>query len=308
MISRRNIRVKVMQTLYNVSLLETTVKPGEPERILQKHFDQTSELFFFLTHFLIEVARYAETDARLRAAKHLPTYEDLHVNTKLAGNDIIWKLREDAWLKKQFDQYKPEQRTDKELVRKIYLQLVETQEYKSYIVKQNRNKKDEKEILEFILNDLLLANELFTAYLEENFSNWNDDGEMLVQLLVALLAKPESDAGTEMISSDKIEFAKNLLKTVLEKTEHLQSLIIPKLKNWDPERIALLDMILMKMGVAEFLYFETIPPKVTINEYIDLAKEYSTPQSGQFVNGILDNIHKELLQQGKMHKVDFKKA
>jgi len=95
---------------------------------------------------------------------------------------------------------------------------------------------------------------------------------------------------------------------VLEKREQLQSFIIPKLKNWDPERIAMLDMILMEMGVAEFLYFETIPPKVTINEYIDLAKEYSTQQSGHFVNGILDNIHKDLMQQGKMIKVDFKKV
>ncbi|MFL5739282.1 MAG: transcription antitermination protein NusB, partial [Flavisolibacter sp.] len=84
--------------------------------------------------------------------------------------------------------------------------------------------------------------------------------------------------------------------------------IVPKLKNWDAERIAALDMIIMKMGVAEFLYFETIPPKVTINEYIDIAKEYSTQQSGQFVNGILDNIHKELALQGKLHKTDFKKA
>ena len=81
-----------------------------------------------------------------------------------------------------------------------------------------------------------------------------------------------------------------------------------KTVGWDPERIALLDMVLMKMGVAEFLYFETIPPKVTINEYIDLAKDYSTSQSGQFVNGILDNIHKELVQEGKMQKVDYKKA
>ena len=111
-----------------------------------------------------------------------------------------------------------------------------------------------------------------------------------------------------MISGEKRDFAVNLLKTVEEKSEHLQTLIIPKLKNWDPERIALLDMILMKMGVAEFLYFETIPPKVTINEYIDLAKEYSTPQSGQFVNGILDNIHKELVAEGKMQKVDYKKV
>jgi N utilization substance protein B len=111
-----------------------------------------------------------------------------------------------------------------------------------------------------------------------------------------------------MINGEKKDFAINLLKAVHEKSEHLQTLIIPKLKNWDPERIALLDMILMKMGVAEFLYFETIPPKVTINEYIDLAKEYSTPQSGQFVNGILDNIHKELVADGKMQKVDYKKA
>jgi N utilization substance protein B len=111
-----------------------------------------------------------------------------------------------------------------------------------------------------------------------------------------------------MISEEKWNFAKTLLQTVQEKAELLENFVIPKLKNWDPERIALLDMILMKMGVAEFLYFETIPPKVTINEYIDLAKEYSTSQSGQFVNGILDNIHKELVQQGKMHKVDFRKA
>jgi len=99
-----------------------------------------------------------------------------------------------------------------------------------------------------------------------------------------------------------------LLECVNDKKAYCLELIKPKLKNWDPERIALLDMILMKMGVAEFLYFETIPPKVTINEYIDLAKEYSTPQSGQFVNGILDNIHKELVAEGKMQKVDYKKV
>ena len=85
-------------------------------------------------------------------------------------------------------------------------------------------------------------------------------------------------------------------------------LIKPKLMNWDAERIASLDMILMQMGVCEFLYFETIPTKVTINEYIDLAKEYSTPQSGHFVNGILDNIHKELTTENKIHKKNFRNS
>ena len=92
----------------------------------------------------------------------------------------------------------------------------------------------------------------------------------------------------------------------MDKNDLLSSLIVPKLKNWDPERIALLDMILMKMGVAEFLFFETIPPKVTINEYIDLAKDYSTLQSGHFVNGILDNIHKVLVGSGKIQKISHK--
>jgi transcription antitermination protein NusB len=307
MISRRNIRVKVMQTLYTITTLETELKPGDPQKILLKHFDETSGLFFYLTYFLAEVAHYAETDASLRAGKHLPSYEDLHVNTKIAGNEILKKIEQDAALQTQFKKYKPEQVIDKELLRKIYLQLAAKPEYIKYISKKERDKKEEKEILEFILNDLLLANEIFLAHIEENYSNWEDDGEMIIQLLAGALQKPGNSSFNEMISTEKLEFSKSLLKTVIEKKEHLQSLIIPKLKNWDPERIAILDMILMEMGVAEFLYFETIPPKVTINEYIDLAKEYSTQQSGQFVNGILDNIHKELVQQDKMHKVDFKK-
>ena len=193
-------------------------------------------------------------------------------------------------------------------MRRIYLDLTATPEYKSYIAKAARNSSEEKKIMEFILNDMLLANESFVSHIEDNFFNWDDDGEMIVQLLVSYMQKPGNCNFNQMMSADKENFAKTLLQTVLDKDEFLQSLIIPKLKNWDPERIALLDMILMKMGVSEFLYFETIPPKVTINEYIDLAKDYSTQQSGQFVNGILDNIHKELVQQGKMQKVEYKKA
>jgi len=298
----------VMQTLYNVNTLDSQVKPGEPQKILQNHFDQTRQLFVHLTYFLTEVCRYAETDSHQRSGKHLPSYADLHVNTKLAGNKILWKILEDASFKEALAKVKPQLTIDKELVRKIYLNLAESTEYKTYINKEGRESKEEKEILEFILDKLMLASELFTSYIEELFSNWDDDGEMVIQLLANILQKPGNADFKEMISGEKKDFAINLLKSVYEKGEHLQTLIIPKLKNWDPERIALLDMILMKMGVSEFLYFETIPPKVTINEYIDLAKEYSTPQSGQFVNGILDNIHKELVTEGKMQKVDYKKV
>ena len=301
-----------MQTIYNETLLEgekeKAAKENNPLTILNKHFDNTRALMVYLIWFLTEIPRYSEKLAHQRASKHLPTKEDLAVNTKLAGNEILWKMLSDPALKEQFTKDKPQLRADNELVRKIYLELIEKEEFKKYIAAQNRNRDDEKAIMEFILNDLMLANEEFTSHAEEIFSNWDDDGEMLIQLLVNYMHKPGHFNFKDMLGADKRGFAESLTKTVVEKSDHLQELIIPKLKNWDPERIALLDMILMKMGVAEFLYFETIPPKVTINEYIDLAKEYSTPQSGQFVNGILDNIHKELVAEGKMQKVDYKKV
>ncbi len=308
MISRRNIRVKVMQTLYALEARENEQKPGEDTRILQKHFDQTRQLFVYLIHFITEIARYAETDSRVRASKHLPTDQDRNVNTRLAGNEVLWKILEDASFQKALAADKPHLHINKELVKKIYQELAETDEYKRYIHADSRDKKSEKDILVFIYTDLMLPNEVFESYAEELFTNWDDDIEMLNQFLLAYLSKPQSVDFQDMLGKEKWDFAKGLLHTVIEKKEITMELIKPKLKNWDADRIATLDMILMQMGVCEFLFFETIPPKVTINEYIDLAKDYSTEQSGHFVNGILDNIHKELLAEDKMHKVNFKAA
>ncbi|HEY4150379.1 MAG TPA: transcription antitermination factor NusB [Chitinophagaceae bacterium] len=307
MISRRNIRVKVMQTLYAVETMEGEVKPGEPQKILHRYFDQTRALLVYLVYTLTEIARYAETSARNRASKHLPTEADLAVNTKLAGNELLWKILEEPSYQLALKECKPQLIEDNELVKKIYLLLAATPEYLEYISVQGREGKTERQLLEFIFTTLMLPNEDYTNLVEEYFTNWDDDCEMMEQLVMNFLQKPASFNFMEILSKEKRGFAKDLLQAVLDKKEVTMDMIKPKLKNWDPDRIAVLDMILMQMGVCEFLYFETIPPKVTINEYIDLAKEYSTPQSGQFVNGILDNIHKDLLKDEKMHKVAFKK-
>ncbi|MEP7280291.1 MAG: transcription antitermination factor NusB [Bacteroidota bacterium] len=307
MISRRNIRVKVMQTLYSAETAQGEMKPGEPLTILQKHFDQTRGLLVYLVYVLTEIARYAETDARQKASKHLPTEADLNINIKLAGNELLWKLLEDPSYLKAVKEDRPELQADREQIKKLYGQLAASPEYKAYIKEQSRDSKSEKQILEFIFGSLMLPNEDFIAQVEESFTNWDDDCEVISQLISGWLQKPGAFNFLEIISKDKLEFARVLLQTVFEKKEVTLALIKPRLKNWDPDRIAVLDMILMQMGVCEFLYFETIPPKVTINEYIDLAKEYSTPQSGQFVNGILDSIHKDLLEEDKMHKVSFVK-
>ena len=154
----------------------------------------------------------------------------------------------------------------------------------------------------------MLPNEDFISHIEEHFIHWDDDAEMMNLLILNFLQKPGNYDFGDILSKEKWEFAKGLLQTVLDKNDVCMELIKPKLKNWDADRIAALDLIILQMGVVEFLFFETIPTKVTINEYIDLAKEYSTVQSGQFVNGLLDNIHKELTAEDKISKKSFKNS
>lgn len=307
MISRRNIRVKVMQTLYTLTTGAAGHSNHDPVKFLKKQIDSSRQLFIYLLWVLTEVARYSETDALKRASKNLPTAQDLNVNTKLSGNEVLWKIIEDASFKQAVEQDKPNLVEDTLLqVRKLYAQLNETDIYTSYLLEQGRDKKTEKDILVFIFTNLMLPSEDFTGHIEEHFSNWDDDAEMMQQLILNYLQKPAAFNLQEIVSAEKWDFARNLLITVREKHDYSLELIKPKLKNWDADRIAVLDMILMEMGVCELLYFETIPTKVTINEYIDLAKAYSTPQSGQFVNGILDNIHKDLSAQNKIHKTNFR--
>lgn len=308
MISRRNIRVKVMQTLYSIDSMSGEVKPGEAVSILTKKIEQSRQIFTYLVYFITEVARYSETDARQKASKHLPTTADLNINTKIAGNELLWKILEDSSFKAAVAELKPLHILDNELLKKTYLQLVSSPEYAEYIEEQSRNSKTEKEMLEFIFTNLMLPNEDFISHVEEHFIHWDDDAEMMNQLVVNFLHKPAQVNFKEILSKEKWEFARSLLQTVLEKKEVCMELIKPKLKNWDAERIASLDLIILQMGVCEFLYFETIPTKVTINEYIDLAKDYSTIQSGQFVNGLLDNIHKELQSENKIAKKSFKNS
>ena len=307
MISRRNIRVKVMQLLYMIESAYSATTFKQPIQNLEKQLDKSRELFVYLIYFLSEVARYAETNAVKRASKNLPTASDMNVNIKIAGNEFIWALLENKSYQKAVDTYHPERRIDMDLVKKIYNNLIESKEYVQYINELNRDKAKEREIIKLIFTQFLLPNDNFINHIEEHFNNWDDDAEMMDQMMLTFIQKPATTQMDQLMSADKWDFARGLLKTAIDKKDYCAELIKPKLKNWDADRIAQLDMILMRMGICELLYFETIPTKVTINEYIDLAKDYSTAQSGQFVNGILDNIHKEMTTEGKINKVSFNK-
>jgi N utilization substance protein B len=286
-------------------MLETGVA-GTPQGLYQKELDKTRNLFVFLVHLLHQVALYAEVEAQQRASKNLPNQEDLTVNTKLAGNAIIWQTKERADYLEVFEQVKPHGYFEMEFVKQIFRQVAQSNEYKLYITEDKREPAKDKEILKYIFAQHIINNELVIDLIEEKFTNWQDDGEWVIEFVMSYIQKQKNVNFLDIVGEDKFKFGSTLINTAIDKEKTTAELIVPKLKNWDPERIAHLDMILLRLGVCELLYFDTIPTKVTINEYIDLAKEYSTEQSGHFVNGILDNIHKDLVAAGKIQKVDHK--
>lgn len=291
-----------MQVLYMVE----NQNQSSPGSLLQKEFDKTRNLFVFLVHLIHQVALYAEVESQQRSSKNLPNQADLSVNIKLAGNSIVWQTLESESFKKAVSISKPEQWLDGDLVKTLFRHLSESSVYNLYILEESRDKAKEKEILKYIFGTIIIASESTLEFIDEHFSNWEDEGDMMIGFVLNYLQKPGSIDFMDLVGEEKMKFATDLLQTAIDKKEYIQELIKPKLNNWEMERIAVLDMILLRLGVCELLYFDTIPTKVTINEYIDLAKEYSTEQSGHFVNGILDNIHKELVGSGKIQKVSHK--
>lgn len=294
-----------MQTLYTLE----TMEPGELEKnkklgatILNEKLNRSLDLFVISILYTVKVAQYAEADAHQRASKYLPTKEDLNVSTKIAGNEFLWGILSNQTFTEKIKESKLDHYADAEWIKKLYLSLIKTNEYHEYIAENNRSPKSEKSIIKFIWEKQLLANERLMEFFSEELPGWEDDHEMTVMLMDNFFKNGTKINFLSLISSEKREYAHLLMQTVLDKKDYCMELIGPKLINWDAERVALVDLLLLRMGVCEFLYFPTIPTKVTINEYIELAKLYSTPQSGHFVNGVLDNILKDLEKDNKIRK------
>ncbi len=307
MISRRNIRIKVMQALY---ALESVAQGSETDlikegaKLLHEKINRSSELFALTLLYVSRVAQYAESDSRKRASKYLATEYDRQVNTKIAGNTFLWLLLENNTFSEQVKAAKLEQYVDGEWVKKLYNKLVSAAPYQQYISEPEKTKASEKSIIQYIWFDLMKGDEDFESFFADEWNGWEDDKDMLYILMENYFRSPKHVNFLQFISSEKATYAQSLLRTVIEKEEYTMELIKPRLKNWEAERVALVDLILLKMGLCELLYFPTIPTKVTINEYIEIAKRYSTMQSGQFVNGVLDNLLKELTADHKIRKIE----
>lgn len=272
-------------------------------KLLNEKFDQSAMLFTLMMSYITRIAQYAEVDAKFRASKYLATEQDKNVNTKIAGNEYVWAILENETFKDKLASLNIENYIDPDYIKSLYAELVKSDAYLQYIEEEGRNTASDKAIITYIWATLLYGSEDFNNYILDEFEYWEDDKDMINILIENFIKQKRAPNFLSFVSSEKKEYAVSLLNTVLEKEAFLMEQVVPKLKNWDPERVAQIDMIALKMGVAEFLYFPTIPTKVTINEYIEVAKLYSTMQSGQFVNGVLDNILKTLNEQNKIRKV-----
>ncbi len=294
-----------MQTLYALHAAAPGKQDGSPGKgsgMLNEKLARTLDLFTICILYITRIAQYAETDARHRAGKYLPTDADLHVSTKIAGNEFLWKVLSNETFKAAIKERKLEQYIEESWVRKIYQLLVQTEEYIKYTNIPVRDPGPEKTIIQFIWEQQICTNEGLMEYFSDELPGWEDDRDMIIMLMENFFRVPVRINFLQLLSAEKKEYALELLRTALEKETYCMELIQPRLINWDAERVALVDLLLLRMGVCELLYFPTIPTRVTINEYIEISKQYSTLQSGQFVNGVLDNILKDLEKDHKIHK------
>ncbi|GGG91589.1 N utilization substance protein B [Parapedobacter pyrenivorans] len=308
MLNRRHLRVKVLQTLYAYQLSEDK-QVSIFEKALLKSVDQVYEMYIWALNLLDEVSDYVRIDAEERANKFLPSADDLSPNTRLHNNTFIELLRHNEKYKADVKRYKVAWSFDPEIVRLVFLQLKDTEAYAAYLNQDDRSIGAEKEIAKYVFKKIILKAPAIEQVFEEKFINWQVDKEVL-QAMVAKTFKnftsedPSQNHLAELTPNwqEDRQFIIDLLTHSIRFADEYQQLVATKTKNWEADRIALLDNLLMRMAICELLNFPTIPVKVTINEYIEISKVFSTAKSNTFINGVLDKILNELQTEGRIRK------
>ena len=307
MISRRIIRTKVLQVLYAYySSEERSINNTEKELFFCIH--KSYDLYHYLFALVMEIADYAENRMELKRNKHQPTHEDLHPNTKFISNLFIQQLRDNRQLTAYLNQKKLSWVNHPELIKELYLIMTESEMYQEYVSSETRSYMDDRKFIEKIFNKIFLVSEELYEVLEEQSIYWNDDIEYVISVILKTIKRFNefSDSNQRLMplykDEEDREFARDLLRKSIINHDDLQSLIKVHSSNWDVERIAFMDILMMQMAITEFLFFPSIPTKVTMNEYIELSKFYSTEKSRNFINGILDKTLKDLKKEGKINK------
>lgn len=304
MLSRRNIRIKVMQMLYGSSR-DTDLSYLDVLGRFRRNIDQSYSLYLFNLYYLTQVAKYALEDAAKRSSKHLPTPEDKAFTGKLFENDAVQSLISNEAFGQLIDRKKFAEQIDRDVVRRLYKEFAKGEAYKAFLANPADSNPDHIAII-LALYKHCVSDETFNEIMEDQYSSWIDDKSLIVGSIkktIKALPAPDDFCDRYRPDDETVEsFGTALLSKVFKEDKELLAVIEPTLKNWDADRVATIDMILLKMALSELLIFPTIPTKVTLNEFVEISKRYSTEKSKDFINGILDRLMKQLNKDGKIKK------
>ena len=309
MLTRRHIRVKVLQSIY---ALRQSNNPDleKQEKFLFYSIDQMLDLYALSLQLLVEMRKADRKFLITSQQKHLATSEEKNFSTTFLDNKVLDLIEQNEDLSNYIENKKLNYwELDGEYVTILLKDLRAKDFYKEYILKQNTSFKDDQDFLVSLFKKVIAPSDKYYEYIEDKRLTWVDDFPIVNTALAKMLAKiSEKNVSTILLpelykNQDDKQYAKQLFTKVVLNDEKLSQEIEGKTPNWDKERIAEMDMIILKMGIAEFLHFPSIPVRATINEYLEIAKEYSTPKSSIFINGILDKLVKEFETSKKLNKI-----
>ena len=268
-------------------------------------YDLYLYLLLFLKEFGLFVAKYDEENK----APYLPNLQSRGHILRLHDNPIMQALINSRTLAGKLDWKQVAWQGDNDLLRKVFYDLKNTDYYQDYIHSDEEQVYEDAEMLKHILKHYTEQFSLISQHMEEFHLNWHDDKKIARQMVIKTINNLASDPNQDNLlvalstnEDDNLNFARELYTKGVEEAEHLEAKIHGKTGKFEPSQLALVDFNILKMGAAEFLYFSSIPTRVTMNEYIEIAKNYSSPQSKKFVNGVLDNMRKEMESQGEVLK------
>ncbi|MGB0839269.1 MAG: transcription antitermination factor NusB [Chitinophagales bacterium] len=307
MLNRRTLRIKVMQGIYS-SQLNDTLKSRVLEANIERSIRNTYQLHLYNLLVITRVAGYVVEDEKRRARKHLQTNKSSHFSTRIATAPFVQYLSENVAFNAALKQEKLVPRLDKSVTRKLYQKLSESDTYQKYCAKETVSDSDHRRIIRHLFKKVMLPNEVYQAHLDDTFISWIDDEKSIASSVTNAINsfQVKDDRFTVLLSKEEWNERTMFFKQLLYKTQSnyasFSEMISPQLENWEIERVTTIDTILMMMALCELMFFPTIPVKVSINEYIDISKIYSTPKSKDFINGILDKLMKKLKDEGRIQK------
>jgi N utilization substance protein B len=307
MINRVLIRLKIVQIVY--AFYQNGGKNLDTaEKELFFSLSKAYDMYNYLLLLMVEITKQAERKQSAAKNKLLPTAEELYPNTKFVDNRFIAQLEVNKQLLEFSETQKKTWENEAEFVKGLCEKIMDSDIYKEYMASETSSYEEDRELWRKIYKRIIFNNDELDQVLEDQSLYWNDDKEIVDTFVLKTIKRFDEKNGAkqellpEFKDEDDQDFARRLFRRTILNADYYRHLISENTRNWDLDRVAFMDVIIMQIALAEILSFPNIPVSVTLNEYVEIAKLYSTPKSGSFINGTLDGIVNVLKKENKLTK------